>query len=89
MFRAYSYLTIGDNTHRVHSVGVNDRAEVERLFDELATRLGNGGGVEQHVPGIGWVLADDVESVQIVARMRASDQEVEPTYHEPVPNQLD
>lgn len=42
---------------------------LNRLSDILGVQM-TGGHLEQHVPGVGWVHADDVESVQILARMR-------------------
>jgi hypothetical protein len=47
-----------------------------KVFDQLKAEFGRkmtGGDIEQEVPGIGWVLLDDVESVLICARRRESE----------------
>ncbi len=75
MFRVKFYYQIGllaDNTVTLTSETRDTHAEADELFDQLRATTGQitGGHVEQHVPGIGWVIADEVETVQILARRR-------------------
>ncbi len=71
MFRAYSYLTLDDGgIHRLNGPEVETYEQADAIFTGMVEKLNNGGGIEQHVPGIGWVLADDVETAQIIARRR-------------------
>ncbi len=65
--------------HRiVGAVGV-ERGEPEavQLLDLLVALPGmNGGGhIEQHVPGIGWVNADDAETAVICHNRQVADRE--------------
>lgn len=77
MFRAYSYLVGADNNPqngvRVTTAPVDTYETASELLDLLLAKPGfNGGDIEQEVPGIGWVVADEdhIESMMILARRR-------------------
>lgn len=70
MFRAYSYLTVNGQTHRLTTSAVETQAEADTLLSEMQAIGTSGGDLEQHVPGIGWVLADEAETAVIANRGR-------------------
>lgn len=72
MFRFYCYFNKhNDATAAIalRSERFNDRGLCQIALDDVLAAPGmTGGGIEQHVPGIGWVLADDVETAVICNR---------------------
>jgi hypothetical protein len=79
MFRAYAYFSKSHNP--VESIAFRSEPfETKKLCEQtleciLATAGFTGGGIEQLVPGIGWVLDDDVETAVICSRRNESDGE--------------
>lgn len=82
MFRVKFYFKVShfaDDTVTMTTETRDTQAEADALFSQLQTAMGHsltGGHVEQHVPGIGWVLADEVETVQILARRREEEPSI-------------
>lgn len=78
MFRFYAYFSKHNDpltAIALHSERFNDRGPCQIALDDLLTVPGiTGGGIEQHVPGIGWVLADDVETATICRNRQLSDR---------------
>ncbi len=53
--------------------------QANEMFDRMKAILGDkmtGGDLEQEVPGIGWVVADEVETAIICRNRQLSDQEM-------------
>ena len=65
-YRAVCYfkaLPAGIALARLESEAVETATRADQLLDLLVELPGvDGGHVEQHVPGIGWVLADDAQN---------------------------
>ena len=73
MFRAYAYLTDTSNNKSFRiTTESTDTVEMADHLLELMTGLPNcsGGGTEQFVHGIGWVLADTetIETIETINR---------------------
>ncbi len=65
-----------ENAVTLASERLPDLAAANTLLETFQAAFGKsltGSSIEQHVPGIGWVNADDVETVQIIARRREQD----------------
>ena len=81
MFRAYCYLSTGFaefglGLTRLTAEPCETQETADRVLAQLQTFPGvSGGSIEQNVPGIGWVLAEEVESAVIGARRAASEAE--------------
>lgn len=76
MFRLKLYWNdIGDaeNALTLTTEAFRDQDTAHATLEQLQASWGKsltGSATEQHVPGIGWVLADEIETVQIIARRR-------------------
>lgn len=71
MFRAYIFLLVKgmDPSPRLTSSPVDTQDDALFLMDTMMEfPFATGGDIEQNVPGIGWVVVDEVETVQILAR---------------------
>lgn len=72
MFRFYAYYSKHNdptNAIALRSERFENRDLCQIALDDLLAVPGfTGGGIEQHAGPMGWVLADDVESLQIIAR---------------------
>lgn len=79
MFRAYCYLSTGFaefglGLTRLTSEPTETQETADRVLAQLQTLPGvSGGSIEQNVPGIGWVLAEEVESAVIGLRRAESE----------------
>ncbi len=74
MFRAYCYMTVCERSVRLTSEALQEQYDADSVLLSMQTRLPNvtGGGIEQNVPGIGWVLAEEAETAVVLSR-RASE----------------
>ena len=79
-FRACSYFhPVGvpiEKATGFRSERVDTHEEADDLLEALLALPGKffvGGHVEQHVPGVGWVLVDEVESTIICKRRAEAD----------------
>ena len=72
MFRAYCYMTVCERSVRLTSEALPEQYDADSVLLSMQTRLPNvtGGGVEQNVPGIGWVLAEEAETAALCNRER-------------------
>ena len=73
MFRAYCYF----NSVRMTSEGFAAIKTANDVLDEMIERGATGGDIEQEVPGIGWVIASEVESTVIIRNRYLSDNQVD------------
>lgn len=64
MFRIYSYLTLNGEQHRVTAGPFDTHQKADAFLTGILDLGTTGGDIEQHVPGIGWVLVDHSESFQ-------------------------
>lgn len=81
MWRAKCYFSlVNDPTEAVPLVsgGLSTREEADQLLcDLLVCPQMTGGCLEREVPGVGWCLEDEVESVTYLKRLRDSDGELD------------
>jgi hypothetical protein len=79
MWRAVCFLELDPRAHksnpgdriRLTTERVETKERAEALLTHLLTLPGvTGGDVEVLIPGPGWVLENDVETIQILARTR-------------------
>ena len=83
MYRAYCYYN--PKTPNAPETAIALRSEkydtpekANAALESLLAITGmTGGGIEQHVPGIGWVLADEVETTVYLHRLHQSDRETD------------
>lgn len=69
MFRAYAFLQVSLLSVRLTSESYPDYDTADAVLHSMVHLPDvTGGDIEQHVPGIGWVIAEDVESAVICAR---------------------
>ena len=75
MFRFYAYYSKTNDptaSTALRSERFTDQAECQGMLDHMLAVEGfTGGGIEQHVAGIGWVLADELDTA-IIAKDRKS-----------------
>lgn len=77
MYRAVVYCLLNGESIRLNSQSTYEIEEANTRLDALLALPGfTGGHVEVHVPNIGWVIEDEVESILYLYRMRESDREL-------------
>lgn len=70
MYRAIIFIENPETTltTSAYSNSITANNVLDTLLKQIAGATG--GHIEQKIPGIGWVLEDEVETAQIIARRR-------------------